>query len=178
MGLIEDIDQMKQQGIDDQSILNQLQEQGYTPKQISDAISQSQIKNAVSESVYYDQNTGQEQYYQDQQYSEGGMQDYSGQRMNDNAVEIAEQVFNEKITKFQNQLEDLMQFKAVAETQMKSASERLKKIETTIDQLQMAILKKIGSYGSTLEGIKEEMSMMQNSFRKVVDDKVNKKISK
>jgi len=47
-------------------------------------------------------------------------------------------------------------------------SERLKKIETTMDKLQIAILEKVGSYGQNLDGIRKEMSMMQDSFSKMV----------
>ena len=37
-----------------------------------------------------------------------------------------------------------------------------------MDKLQLAILNKIGSYGKTLESIKKEMSMMQDSFGKAL----------
>jgi hypothetical protein len=51
---------------------------------------------------------------------------------------------------------------------MENISDRLKKIETIIDKLQIAILEKVGSYGKNLEGIKKEMSMMQDSFSKMI----------
>jgi len=45
----------------------------------------------------------------------------------------------------------------------------LKRMEKTIDKLQMAILEKVGSYGRGLESIKKEMIMMQDSFGKMVN---------
>ena len=48
MGVLEQITQMKKEGVDDTKIVNRLQEQGISPKEINDAISQSQIKSAVS----------------------------------------------------------------------------------------------------------------------------------
>ena len=48
MGVLEQITQMKNQGIPDQEIVSNLQEQGISPKEINDALSQAQIKNAVT----------------------------------------------------------------------------------------------------------------------------------
>ena len=47
MGILEQITQMKQQGIGDREIISSLQSQGISPKQISDALSQAEIKSAV-----------------------------------------------------------------------------------------------------------------------------------
>jgi len=52
---------------------------------------------------------------------------------------------------------------------MHNLLERIKSIEKIIDNLQISILKKVGSYGGNLESIKNEMSMMQDSFRKMVN---------
>ncbi len=85
----------------------------------------------------------------------------------DTFIEIAEQVFSEKIKHFEKQLEDLSEFKALAQVKLDHALERIKRIEGAMDKLQIAILDKVGSYGKTLEGIKKEMTMMQDSFGKL-----------
>ena len=89
-------------------------------------------------------------------------------------IEIAEQVFSEKIKKMQKQITELIEFKTLAQTKINNTADRLKRIETTLDKLQIAILEKIGSYGQNLETIKKEMSMMQDSFGKVVNQAVKK----
>ena len=48
MALIERISQMKQQGVSDPEIIRTLREEGNSPREINEAISQSTIKNAVS----------------------------------------------------------------------------------------------------------------------------------
>lgn len=48
MALLEQIKQMKQQGMSDQEIYQNLQEQGISPRQINEAFSQSMIKSAVA----------------------------------------------------------------------------------------------------------------------------------
>lgn len=107
----------------------------------------------------------QEEYYPQQEYgySEPGIGD------TDTIIEITEQVFSEKIKTIQKQVEDLNEFKVLAQTKIDNISDRLKRIELNIDRLQAEILEKVGSYGRGLEGIKKEMGMMQESFGKIVN---------
>jgi len=86
----------------------------------------------------------------------------------DTLIEIAEQVFLEKIKKEQKQINALNEFATLAETKISNNHERIKRIESIMDKLQIAILEKIGNYGKDLESIKNEMGMMQNSFEKMV----------
>lgn len=201
MGVLENIMQMKEQGKADEEIINDLQQQGVSPNEINNALSQAQIKNAVSnaEETQYpeEQNppapqgnytpqtqevpeqemyapTPQEssqtqEFYPQENY--GGYSEQTGVS-SDTMIEVAEQVFSEKTKKIQKQLEEINEFKTLAQTKIDNTSDRLKRIETIIDKLQIAILDKIGSYGKNLETIKKEMSMMQDSFGKVINKAV------
>lgn len=88
----------------------------------------------------------------------------------DTTIEIAEQVFIEKIKNIQKKVEDLTEFKTLAEVRIENISDRLKRIEHTIDALQADILEKVGSYGRGIDSVKREMEMVQESFGKVVND--------
>ncbi|MCK5624549.1 hypothetical protein KAI04_01785 [Candidatus Pacearchaeota archaeon] len=250
MGVLDQVTQMKNQGVPEKEIINKIQEQGVSPKDINDAMNQSKIKDAVSRPVteegmepslvggraqpagnsaraqdvnagvpndefyipqsmpgfqknqpttqeyqdplnqpaqepmnqpyqeqtynenyaeptnYGEQGEYNEEYYPQEGYNEGYENYNSGGT--DTMMEIAEQVFSEKIRKIQKQLEDLNEFKTLADTKLTYAINRLKRIEETIDKLQMAILEKVGSYGRGLDSIKKEMSMMQDSFSKTL----------
>ena len=125
----------------------------------------------------------QEQEYMGYESQQPSGYDYAGQGAGfdtSTIIEISEQVFLEKIQRIQSKVDEISNFKEISESRMDSLSERLKKIETIIDNLQIAILEKIGSYGSNLEGIKKEMSMMQDSFGKIaesVSERGRRKIS-
>lgn len=226
MSVLDEVIKMKMQGTSEQEIINRLQEKGVSPREINDALSQAQIKNAVSESMEnqdlysYPQTPSlpeaspnqtpytpqtqetsgfpeqelyapqpqetyspqpQEEYYPQETYSPqqefyqpGAYSDYptSGGDYTENIIEIAEQVFSEKIQKIQKQLDEINEFKTLAQTKIDSIAEKIKRIETTIDKLQIAILDRIGSYGRNLDSIKKEMSMMQDSFGKLVNKAV------
>ena len=95
-------------------------------------------------------------------------------------MQIAEQVFDDKIKKIEKQTSEFNEFKTISKTQIDSIAERLKRIETMMDQLQIKILEKISSYGDNLDSIKNEMSMIEDSFQKMTSpilDNYNKNIS-
>jgi len=247
MGALEQVMEMRNKGVPDNEIISQLSQNGTSPKEINEALSQAQIKNAVSseegsstketgdgtqmqasmmppeeqegsggeglptehisdedltppqpgqgfqrkkglpgtmemdsEEEYTPQArpepaeyTSYENSYppEQQEYQESYDGDYAAQGMGDadTMIEIAEQVFLEKMKPLKKQVEELIEFKALSEVKIDNISERLRRIETHIDRLQAEILEKVGSYGRGIEGVKKEMSMMQESFGKMVN---------
>ena len=203
MGALEQITQLRNQGIPDEDIIKNLQEGGFSPKEINDGFNQSQIKNAVSDEVpenpenippspeieqqppqpneiyspnaqtipeeqdvYYPQPQASSQLQEQEDYYSPGEFDTS------TIIEISEQVFSEKIQKLQKKIEESAEFKILAGSKIDNLLERIKNVEKIIDNLQISILKKVGSYGGNLESIKNEMSMMQDSFKKIVNPMV------
>ena len=198
MGTLDQIRQMKQEGFSEQEISNSLQEQGISPNSITDAFSQARIKDVVegenemqendlpetpspfsTPETYSPQEMPQTPYYSPQEspYSQQETESYSPQEGytgdqggfgTDTIIEIAEQVFEEKIKKLSQQISNFKEFSAIAETKFSNFENRLKRIESIIENLQIKILEKIGSYGDGLESIKKEMNMMQDSFSKTL----------
>jgi hypothetical protein len=133
-----------------------------------------ELSGGESEGMY----EPQEAYYPQQQYSpqEYAQQQGSGYAQSmggmdtDTLIEVAEQVFSEKNKPLQKKIEEMNEFRALTQTRIDYISERLKKIEAIIDNLQASILEKVGGYGQGIENIKKEMNMMQNSFGKVINN--------
>jgi hypothetical protein len=147
---------------------------------VSKEISEEYVPSPQGESYEGQDHQYQEAQYQPEQYQEYYPQqeyEYSeaGMRDTDTLIEIAEQVFSEKIKPLQKQIEDLNEFKILAQTKIENISDRLKRIELNIDKLQAEILEKVGSYGRGLEGVKKEMGMVQESFGKIVNTLADKK---
>lgn len=125
--------------------------QNYPPQQIEQ-------QNPESYSPQYQQ-------YDEYQPGVGGA---GGAVDTDTVIEIAEQVFSEKTKKMQKQIDALNEFATLAQTKISNDNERLKRIERIIDNLQIKILEKIGDYGENISSVKKEMSMMQDSFSKIL----------
>lgn len=201
MGVLEEVMQLKNQGMGEEDIVDNLQEQGYQPKQINDAINQANIKSAVSSEVpspdteespaqagqEYEQQgyapstqemsaQGQTQDYSQQGYGQdyGQEQGYEQQQAyqpmatdSSTMIEIAKQVYSEKSRKLKESLDELSEFKAMAETKIDSMDKSLKRIEKIIDTLQIKVLEKVGSYGRELEATKKELEMVEDSMGKM-----------
>jgi len=149
-------------------------EQEYYPQEGYEQEGYSQNSQADSgyEQEYYEQegysqNSQADSGYEQEYYPQEGYENYSSTNNTDMIMEVSEQVFSEKTKKIKKQLDELNEFKVIFQTKVESSLERLKKIENIIDRLQSAILEKVGSYGENLTSIKKEMSMMQDSFRKI-----------
>jgi hypothetical protein len=207
MALVDQIQSMKQQGLGENEIIRKLQDSGFSPLEINQAIEHSKIKSAVSNlnsdlpeqpreenlssemqpsvmespteeeisgqktqeyEQYSPQQPQQEYYYpQEQQY-----QQYQP-TATENVAEITEQIFEEKIDEMRKKVIEINSFRILTDRKIKNIDERLKKIESFIQQLEIKILGKIGNYGENLQDIKKEMNIMQDSFGKVINPLIN-----
>jgi hypothetical protein len=222
MGVLDQVMQLKNQGMGDQDIVNNLQQQGIAPKEITDAINQASIKNAVSgpdaatagqnyapspndaapqaaapaggaEQGYYSPQTQEmgaapqagyaqqaapTEYYEEGAYQQpGGYAEPASGMDSDTMIEIANQVFAEKIKKTEKQLEEVAELKTIAQVKVKGIDERLKRMEKMIDTLQIQILEKVGSYSKDLQSTKKEVSMLEDTLGKTIKAKASKSSS-
>jgi len=224
MATLERVIQMKQQGMSDSEIVGSLRQEGVSPKEISEILSQSNIKLALNQEnspgmgnqdnqmessmqqsimgssnqmapqipvdeqgfTDYSANSSPppqdtqaqelpgnpEQTYQEyypeyqQQY-----QEYQPQQSLDieTVNDIAEQLIEEKTEKLDKQISGFTKFKEELQFDVEKMNERLTKIEVKFDELQMAIIKRIGEYGRDIGNISKEMHITQESFSKILD---------
>jgi len=83
--------------------------------------------------------------------------------------DIAEQIVEEKTDSIKKQVASFIGFKEELGLEIEQINERLSMIETTFNELQMAILRKIGGYGEDIKNIAKEMHQTQDSFSKMVN---------
>ena len=92
----------------------------------------------------------------------------------DTMTEIAQEIVDEKLQKIDKEIGNLAEFKINMDSRMKSLSDKIKRIESIIDKLQLSILKKVSMYGEDLSEIKSEITKTQESFSKVLNPLVDK----
>ncbi len=148
-------------------------EETYTPQ----APAQNEY-NASPQTSYqpsYDQEQGYTPQIQPETeyYEESAPDQYAGgyASSSDTIIEIAEQVFSEKIKKIEKQVKEISEFKTIYSTRIDDVNERLKRMEKYFDKMQLSILEKVGEYGKGLDLIKKEMNMIEDSFSKVMKKK-------
>lgn len=227
MTALERVMQLKKEGKNEGEVIATLRSEGVNPMQISDALNQSKIKEAIvdpnptegmmpsimgieeKEAVQMQAPAPQEEYYvpkqpqqqyspQPQQYAPYGQQyqqypgeQYDGQEQyegefqgydenyqggeysgfsnsTDTMIEVAEQVFAEKVKKLSKELQELTEFKTIFEIKVENINERLKRMEKNFDKMQLDILGKVSEYGKGLDYMKKELDMVQDNFGKVM----------
>ena len=72
----------------------------------------------------------------------------------------------------QKQLDNFEQFRNLAMIQIQNISDRLKRLESMSDQLQTAVIEKVGNYGKDLSSLKKEVAMVEDSFTKLAKNKI------
>ena len=219
MTTLERVLELKKKGTPDSEITTRLKNEGIPPMEISDAMNQSKIKEAVSgemgsstqgmvpsimggasaeessqkgEGAYipspspeggqdysnyssqeedgFQENYPEEEYYEQNPSQEG----YSGGGYSMNSetmIEVAEQVFSEKMKKIEADLRGLKEFKVLASPELKDIEERLKRMERQFDKMQIAILERVGQFGKNLDSVKKELEMVESSFEKMNKEK-------
>lgn len=202
MSVLDNIKQMQEQGMSDPDIAQKLREQGLSPRDIDDSINQTKIKAAIYEesgqNAVMNNSTNNNQEMQQsmmtqeiaspqeapmipqQAYPQYAQQDYYSPPQQQVQIpteiisEVAEQIVSEKLSEIKKSIGNIAEFKAIMDSRVSNLDERLKKIERMIDQLQLSILNKIGSYTQSIQDIKEEMTSMQDSFSKVINPLVDR----
>ena len=194
MGILDEVMQMRNQGRTDGEIIQILKEKNVSPKEINDVFNQAKIKSAVNneytppqtQDIYTPQayEAPEEQGYapqdsQQNQYQPEAYENYpAGGIDTDTMIEIAEQVFQDKIKLIQKQVENTRELKNILQSNIENLSERLKRIESVIDKLQIQILEKVGSYGEDLRAMRKEIGMMQDSFGKTINSVADRNTNK
>ncbi len=109
------------------------------------------------------QNQGYGQQFQDQD-PYGAVEQSS-----DMVSEIANQLITEKLSKTNETVNTLIEFKSLLTSKVEKIDDRLKQIESIIDQLQMSLLRKANQQEQNVQDIKTEMQAMQSSFGKMLN---------
>lgn len=206
--ILDQISQMKKQGIPANQIIQNLRQQGISPKEINEALSQSEIKNEITsqENQMYDmqpsisaQNSFDDQTTSNQQdnyqqsypeYHQGFSEPQTQEYINKNAEnyeynypeyqqqggsdietinDISSQIVEEKIKNFKKEFSNFINFKKESENKIEEIDKRLTKIEEKFEELQMAIIRKVGDYGEEIRNLSKEMKYTQDSFGKIIN---------
>lgn len=241
MGALEEVLKMQQQGKSENEIFDSLRQNGYSAKDVYDAISQTKIKTAVEapqdsgmtqqvnsfqairpespqlpatqeyqgmqpsvfrpvegqaeeqsqpspypqQAAYSEASYSPQPYpesspypaepaYPEATYPEQGSQDYQYQQYqqpalsSDTITEISEQVVSEKLNEIRKSLEKVIDFRTTTDAKLEYLDERLKRIEKIMDNLQMSILQKVGTYVTNIDDIKKELIETQKSFKSLL----------
>ncbi|MFC1685788.1 hypothetical protein ACFLZZ_02065 [Nanoarchaeota archaeon] len=90
-------------------------------------------------------------------------------KINTEAIEeIAEEIVNEKWQEVKSKIADVIEWKTYAEKRITSVDDRIKRLESSLDKLQAALLAKMNEYGHGVKGLGAEMTSLENTLGKIL----------
>jgi len=127
----------------------------------------------------------QQDYYQETPQAYPQQDYYAPQQAVDTETisEIAEQVTTEKLNEFKKKVGDIASFKTTIQDKVSDIDERLKRIETSIDNLQQSIIGKVGEFGESNAMIHKDLDNLHGTVSKLMNPLIDnynelKKIAK
>jgi len=213
MGALNRVTELKQQGKTESQIIDGLRQEGFSPKEIEEALSQSKIKSELGETAQNPKMASEIKSPQQmqpsmmqtkeslpepsasqpmtqeisspspsttqppaQEYPEYSPEtsyqeypEYTPEANIETMNEIAEQVVNEKISNIKKQITSFIKSKEDILSEINQINGRLTKVENLLNELQIAVIRKIGEYGQNIQDIAKEMHATQDSFSKILD---------
>jgi len=171
-----------QQGSEDpeqmqSSIMTQQNQQVMTvPQQSAETGMQNQTAEMAQQ--YPETYPGYNQQYSQEyapQESYQGQESYYSQVIDRETVrDISRQEAEEIVKKIRSEVESLTKIKTDMNFEIQNMDNRLTRIESVIQDLQSAIIHKMGEYGESIQGISQDLQATQEAFSKMVNPLLDK----
>jgi hypothetical protein len=87
--------------------------------------------------------------------------------------EITEEIVAEKFSEIRNKITDMLDFKELIETKIQNLDDRVKRIESTLDKLQLALLSKVQEYSKDIKSLGSEVQALEGAFSKILNPLVD-----
>ena len=183
--------QMKTQGLSNPQIIEALERQGYTPNQIFDAMNQADMKASIEKApelgavqtqnpinpavnsapkqnaqpsppLSYS-NTGGTDYY-DQNYNAAGTLSIDTEKIE----EIAEAIIDEKWEDLTTSMNEVVDWKNKTEQRIKQVEQRVTDLKDAFVQLQKGLMDKVSEYDQHILDVGTEVKAMETVFKKIL----------
>ncbi len=191
--------ELEKEGKTNPEIVMELQNKGFSPQEVNDAVNQSKIKKAVTSpegmqpSIMEEPEQVQppvptptkkkkmpfsmtapaqaEYQYPQQTYEYGSAQQpMQGPSADIETIEeISEEIVNEKMTELRDELENIKDFKQSVQSKIDDMDDRLRRIELNIDRLQASMIGKVQEYGQNIKDLGSEMRAVEGAFSNVLN---------
>ncbi|RLE48190.1 hypothetical protein DRJ25_00465 [Candidatus Woesearchaeota archaeon] len=166
--------QMKERGLTNNQIIQVLQQQGYNPQQIYDALAQAEARQSI-EPYTERQEPPREALPPEAPLMQGaqGTQEPQLQPQHNNlqpqsTEEIIESVIEEKWQKMIKELTKIKEWKDAANTRMERIEQQITDLKSDLDGLQKAIVARVGEYDKTLSEVGTDIKAMEKVFKDVL----------
>ncbi len=173
---VEDVLRMRQQGLNNNQIVQALQRSGYKTNQIFDAMNTADLKSAGMEGMEAEEEDIEKDSEEIEPAAE--YQDYGSMGAGQQAgvtsdydlrmEEIAEAIIDEKWQELLKNVNKIVEWKNSMEARMANLEQKFDALKAEYDRLHAALLEKITEYDSNIKNVGTEIKAMEQVFQKVL----------
>ncbi len=161
---------MRQRGMGNDQIIQELERQGYNSSQIFDTLNQASLMGpnpGIDQSQNFpQQDFSQEQFMQPQQPME--QQAPQPQIDKDQIEEVAEAIIDEKWKEFEEDLKVIIEWKEKTESKINRLEQEMADLAANINSLNKNLMGKISEYDRNISSVGTEIKAMEKVFEKVL----------
>ena len=174
----EDVVRFRQQGLSNAQIVEALQRSGYKTHQIFDALNQAELGRTgepIHGAPFFDEPSQASQASQmrmpqapQAQQEDQDSQEYAQDGSEEKIEEVVEAIIDEKWNELLKDINKIIEWKSAIEANMKSLEQRQQDLKQSFDQLQRALLSKIGDYDQNITNVGSELKALEKVFQKLL----------
>src|SRR3989344_8985966 len=162
---------MRQRGMGNDQIIQELERQGYNSSQIFDALNQASLMGpnpGIDQSQNFpQQDFSQEQFMPSQQPMEQDQQPQP-QIDKDQIEEVAEAIIDEKWKEFEEDLKVIIDWKEKTESKISQFEQEIADLTSALNSLNKSLMGKISEYDKNISSVGTEIKAMEKVFEKVL----------
>jgi hypothetical protein len=161
---VEQIMALRQQGMDNNQVIQEMERQGYNSSQIFDALNQINISGPeMPQTAQY----GQQQNFAFDQPFPQEIQEQP-EISKDQIEEIAEAIIDEKWKEFEEDVKKIVDWKDNTEVRINNLEQQIKDLTNSLNALHKNLISKITDYDKNIMNVGTEIKAMEKVFQKVL----------
>jgi len=167
---IDQVMALKQQGMDNNQIIQEMERQGYNSSQIFDVLNQINIGGGSAgpgqpQGFNAPQQDFPEQQAPPQQFEQSLQQP---QVDKEQIEEMAEAIIDEKWKEFEEDIKIIIDWKEKTEARVNQIEQRVKDLANGLDSLHKSLVGKISQYDRNIMDVGTEIKAMEKVFQKIL----------
>ncbi|MBL7055653.1 hypothetical protein ISS07_01950 [Candidatus Woesearchaeota archaeon] len=169
---------MKQRGLDDNSIIGELEKQGYNSSQIFDAMNQGNVQGSAPGPMPDPGMPSQDNFPPSQDMPFDNMppppqhapppEPQEPSISKDQIEEIAEAIIDEKWKEFEEDVQKIIDWKNQTEVRITQFQQHLEDLSNNVNSLHKNLVNKIDDYDGNIKNVGVEIKAMEKVFQKVL----------
>lgn len=159
---VEDVLRLKQQGLNNNQIVQAMQRNGYKMSQIFDAMNQAELSSAAPQEQL------PPEFSSPPDMPAAPIPQMTESFGDERIEEVAEAIIEEKWSELLKEINKISEWKNRTDSRINALEKRMDDLRKSFDELHAAIVEKVSDYDKNIVEVGSEIKAMENVFKKIL----------